>query len=99
VPFELHDRDFEFIMGDQNYKCNLIVAEFLSPKLARLRKLDPSISEYKLDEFIITDFKGNIIGKFDKNGLQTTQINSNKIILNNEDLEEKIANIMDNEEL
>jgi S-adenosylmethionine hydrolase len=59
----------------------------------------PSISEYKLDEFIITDFEGNIIGKFDKNGLKTTQINSDKIILNNEDLEEKIANIMDNEEL
>jgi hypothetical protein len=41
----------------------------------------PSISEYKLDEFIITDFEGNIIGKFDKNGLQTTTIFSEKIFL------------------
>lgn len=59
----------------------------------------PNILENKSNEFTIVDKKGYIIAKFNQDGLETTQINSNKIILNNEDLEEKIANIMDNEEL
>ena len=32
-PFALHERNFEFVVGDQIYKCNSIVAEFLSPKI------------------------------------------------------------------
>ena len=48
VPMELHEGDFVFTVGDQNHKCNLIVAEFLSPKISRLRKADPSICEYKI---------------------------------------------------
>lgn len=59
----------------------------------------PNILENKSNEFTIVDTKDYIIAKFNQDGLVTTQINSNKIILNNEDLEEKIANIMDNEEL
>ena len=53
----------------------------------------PSISEYKLDEFIITDFEGNIIGKFDKNGLQTTTIFSEKIFLQNNNLLNQITDL------
>ena len=49
VPLELHDGDFEFIVGDQTYKCNSIVAEFLSPKISRLRQSDPSLFIYRLE--------------------------------------------------
>ena len=48
-PFELHEGDFEFIVGNQIYKCNSIVAEFLSPKISKLRSLDPSFSRYELE--------------------------------------------------
>ena len=49
IPFELHEGDFEFIIGDQTYNCNSIVAEFLSPKISKLRNLDPSFSRYELE--------------------------------------------------
>lgn len=45
---ELHDGDFEFIVGDKSYKCNAIIAEFLSPKVCSLRQLDPSINEFRV---------------------------------------------------
>ena len=48
-PFELHEGDFEFVIGNQIYKCNSIVAEFLSPKISKLRILDPSFSRYELE--------------------------------------------------
>ena len=45
----LDDSDFEFIVGGKRYKYNSFVAEFLSPKISRLRKSDPSVLEYKLE--------------------------------------------------
>jgi hypothetical protein len=38
--------DFTFIIGDRRYECSWIVADFLSPKLANLHSVDPSITEY-----------------------------------------------------
>ena len=49
IPLEIHEGDFEFIVGDEVYKCNSIIAEFLSPKISRLRRFDPSFSAYKLE--------------------------------------------------
>jgi hypothetical protein len=44
VP-RLDDRnDFEFIVGQDRYACPSLIADFLSPRLANLRRTDPSIS-------------------------------------------------------
>lgn len=53
----------------------------------------PSIAEHKLDEFIIADSEGNIIGKFDKNGLQTTTIFSENIFLQNNNLLHQVIDL------
>ena len=49
LPFELYDGDFSFIVGDKDYKCHHVVAEFLSPKIGKLRVLDPSLCEYHME--------------------------------------------------
>jgi hypothetical protein len=41
--------DFEFIVGQNCYRCPSFVADFLSPKLASLHAADPTIHEYKVN--------------------------------------------------
>jgi hypothetical protein len=38
------ESDFAFIGGDETYRCPRFVADFISPKVARLHGLDSSIS-------------------------------------------------------
>ena len=38
IPVELYDHEFQFVAGACVYKCSSIVAEFLSPRIARIRK-------------------------------------------------------------
>lgn len=40
--------DFSFRVGGRIYKCNVLFAEFLSPKICALRRLDPTISQYRV---------------------------------------------------
>lgn len=49
IPMDLHDEIFEFHVGQASYKCNMIVAEFLSPKICNLRRADPTIDQYSLE--------------------------------------------------
>jgi hypothetical protein len=41
--------DFLFCIGDARCPCSWIVADFLSPKIARLHATDPSITEYEIE--------------------------------------------------
>lgn len=46
VRMELYEGLFEFVVGDEKYNCSPIIAEFLSPKISRLREADPSVCCY-----------------------------------------------------
>jgi hypothetical protein len=41
--------DFDFIVGGSHHRCPSFVADFLSPKIARLHNADPTI-----DNFVIS---------------------------------------------
>jgi hypothetical protein len=41
--------DFEFIVGDFSYRCPSLVADFLSPRIARMHHADESISEFAIE--------------------------------------------------
>jgi hypothetical protein len=43
------ENDFNFVVGDNRYSCPWFVAAFLSPKIAQLHALDPSICEFYLE--------------------------------------------------
>jgi hypothetical protein len=38
--------DFEFVVGDNHYRCPWFVAHFLSPRIAQLRSSDITINEF-----------------------------------------------------
>ena len=46
VIVDLYGESFQFIIGDQRYNCSPIIAEFLSPKISKLRQSDPTLCEY-----------------------------------------------------
>jgi hypothetical protein len=41
--------DFTFIIGDHRYRCGSSVAQFLSPRVAKLHLIDATISELRLE--------------------------------------------------
>jgi hypothetical protein len=46
IPPTLLPNDFGFVVGSATYQCPRLVAIFLSPKIAKLYSLDPTIAEY-----------------------------------------------------
>lgn len=69
IPLELHDEEFEFHVSGSIHQCNMVVAEFLSPKICDLRRVDPTVREYQLDvddplmlfkEFLALPFKSRL---------------------------------------
>jgi hypothetical protein len=50
-------RDFHFLVGEHHYECPRFVADFLSPRIARLHCADPTIDRFELKACgSITDF-------------------------------------------
>jgi hypothetical protein len=48
VNMKLHEQDFKFIAGGVSYRCPALIAEFLSPRVSRLRAMDPTILTFDL---------------------------------------------------
>ena len=48
IRMDQYEGSFKFIVGDMQYESHPIIAEFLSPKIARIRDLDPTTSQYIL---------------------------------------------------
>jgi hypothetical protein len=48
VRFEGSDNDFEFVVGRCRFPCNNRLACFLSPKIAKLHFLDPTVTCYSV---------------------------------------------------
>jgi hypothetical protein len=46
IPITRFPNDFCFVVGDASYECSSVLADFLSPVIARLHILDPCLSEY-----------------------------------------------------
>ena len=49
VVWDLHDRDFEFVVDGTSYRVNSVLAEFLSPKVCKMRRADATVSCCELD--------------------------------------------------
>ncbi|OHT11947.1 hypothetical protein TRFO_18431 [Tritrichomonas foetus] len=58
VNFSLHEKDFTFIFDNENhtYQINSLLAEFLSPKISSLHKVDSSIDTFYLPNCNISSF-------------------------------------------
>jgi hypothetical protein len=48
IPASACPSDFEFLVDGVSHRCPSIIADFLSPAIARLHSSDPSISEYSV---------------------------------------------------
>jgi hypothetical protein len=48
IHYSYQKPDFQFIVGDERYPCSSFVAEFVSPKVSRLRQADGTIQAYQL---------------------------------------------------
>jgi hypothetical protein len=46
---EAHGCDFTFIVAEKQFLCPSFIAEFLSPKISRRRKSDPTLTEFIID--------------------------------------------------
>jgi hypothetical protein len=49
MPPNCYENDFAFIVGELEYRCPCFLADFLSPRVARLRLNDPTIREFVID--------------------------------------------------
>lgn len=55
VPIENYERNFTFIVNDERFETNRLVADLLSPKISKFHLSDPTINEYRIN----TTNKGN----------------------------------------
>jgi hypothetical protein len=46
LPFEKYSHDFEFVVGSQSYPCPSFLADFLSPRIARVHSSETTFSRY-----------------------------------------------------
>jgi hypothetical protein len=49
LPLNCYENDFTFIVGEHEYRCSSVLADFLSPRVARLHSNDPTIREFIVD--------------------------------------------------
>jgi hypothetical protein len=49
IPHREELDDFEFIVGDAHYRCPWFIADFLSPRIAHLHKIDNTICTYVIE--------------------------------------------------
>ena len=49
VNYENYEKDFEIVFANGVYKCSAFFAELASPNIAKERKMDPTMSSYKID--------------------------------------------------
>jgi hypothetical protein len=71
------ENDFTFIVGERHYHCPHFMAAFLSPRVARLHAIDPSVSQFiietvdsneQFDEFLALG-RGSGLNRTDANHL------------------------------
>jgi hypothetical protein len=48
IPLNNHENDLTFSIGEREYVCLLLIAEFLSPRLCELRRSDSTIHDFHI---------------------------------------------------
>jgi hypothetical protein len=91
LPPNYYENDFAFIVGGLEYRCPCLLADFLSPRVARLRSNDPTIREIVLE---VSDPNGDF-------SLLFSVLNGSPLLLNHSTLDFflKIAHELSNVEL
>lgn len=55
VPFQIYEKDFNFIVNGEEFKTNRLIASLISPKISKMQTNDPTISQFTIE----TQNKGN----------------------------------------
>lgn len=48
IPDKFLGKDFTFFVGESRFSCKEVIALFLSPKLAQMKEIDPTISSFTI---------------------------------------------------
>jgi hypothetical protein len=48
LPENVYPKNFEFKLSDRSYMCSSVVADFLSPRIARIHSRDPTVDSFEL---------------------------------------------------
>ncbi|KAK8842837.1 hypothetical protein M9Y10_025703 [Tritrichomonas musculus] len=48
INFDNYENDFTFYVGNQIFKCNKFIADFISPKVAEIRNCDSTVNEFRI---------------------------------------------------
>ena len=76
VNWECSDADFEFVFGSKVYRLHSVLAEFLSPKVAGVRKCDPLCSFYTFkDSELFSAFQSLVVSMRSGEDLRVEQSN------------------------
>lgn len=46
IDFDKYEKDFTFYVGNQMFKCNKFMADFISPKISEMRNCDTTINSF-----------------------------------------------------
>ena len=57
VPLHSYQHDFTFIVNNEEYKTNKIVADLLSPKISKIHQIDPTFNVYSINTRSKGDFQ------------------------------------------
>lgn len=75
VPIQKFDNDFIFIVNEEKYMTNRIIADLISPKISQSHFTDPTLSQYTIN----TDKKGNFQFILDLVNFQSNTIPESEI--------------------
>ncbi|OHT03894.1 hypothetical protein TRFO_28734 [Tritrichomonas foetus] len=49
IDFDIYEKDFTFYIGEEQFECNKLLADFISPNICKLRINDPTIDCYYIN--------------------------------------------------
>lgn len=56
LPFKIYDKDFIFLVNNEEFQTNHVISELLSPKICEYRINDPNMNIFKIDTTNSGDF-------------------------------------------
>jgi hypothetical protein len=74
IQRSLYADDFTFLVNRKRYCCPSFIAEFLSPRVSRLRSVDPTFCEFVIDDEDSEDLFLNILSLASGTSLTITEV-------------------------
>lgn len=90
IPFQTYENNFIFIVNNKEYRTSNVVASLISPKICKMFKIDPTISEFTIK----TRYQGNFQHILNLVNFQANAIPESDILFIKE-----ISEILENESL